>query len=139
MWAVQELSINAEQESVLTFLQKCLSEDPSWAVRRAALNSIAEGQADIQPYGEQGLQDQHSQVRATAVRLLGTLQQPQLAEEFIRIYETDDSYIVQAEAIRALGKLKNNQHRSFFEKAATEKAPRDILRQAAKWALEQLK
>ena len=139
LWAVQELSINAEQESVLTFLQKCLSEDPSWAVRRAALNSIAEGQADIQPYGEQGLQDQHSQVRATAVRLLGTLQQPQLAEEFIRIYETDDSYIVQAEAIRALGKLKNNQHRSFFEKAATEKAPRDILRQAAKWALEQLK
>lgn len=139
LWAVEELGQYIEQASVRQFLQDCLVKDTSWAVRRAALQSLTQGtNVNLAELGEQALEDTHSQVRVAAVELLAALEEPDRAEDFIRIYEQDDSYLVQAAAIRGLGRLALSRYRSFFKEVLTEKSPRDVLKRAAEWALERI-
>jgi len=137
-WAVAELAASADQTSVKNFLEDRLTKDQNWAVRREALRSLAQGQQGIPAYCELALEDAHSQVRTTAIQMLGALKQSALSSTFIQSFEQDDSYLVQAAAIRALGELKEAQYRSILETAAQEPSPRDILARAAEWALEQI-
>ncbi|MEZ5039754.1 MAG: M1 family metallopeptidase [Saprospiraceae bacterium] len=139
LWAVQQLSAHLDDPKVLDFLKKCVQEDPFWAVRREALQTLAKAEQAISPILENALQDRHSRVRAAALNALGDLRQDQWHATFKKVYETDSSYVVQAEAVRALGKLKKAQDKPFFDQVSQEKSPRDILKQAANWSLMQMK
>jgi aminopeptidase N len=138
LWAVTELANRTQESKVLAFLRKCLTGDSNWAVRRAALESLATEAGQLPDQAKVALKDPHSQVRATAVQLLGDQQLAEWAQEFLRIYRSDDSYIVQAAALRALGKGKQPRYRSLYEEAMNTASPRDIIQRAATWALEQL-
>ena len=71
-----------------------------------------------------------------ALRLLGERERVELAAFFIERFEGDDSYLAQAEAVRALGKVAGGASRSFLESAAAMDSPRDVIASAARAALE---
>ena len=52
-------------------------------------------------------------------------------------FAEDDSYVAQAEALRSLGKQGDASVIPFLEEAARMKSPRNVVRNAATWALEQ--
>lgn len=136
LWAVQQLSAHLDDPKVTDLLKNCVQEDPFWAVRREALQTLAKAKQEISTILKNSIQDKHSRVRASAVSLLGDLRWEQWHSLFRKVYETDDSYVVQAEAVWALGKLKKGKDKTFFEKVSKEKSPRNILRNAANRALE---
>ncbi len=123
---------------MISFLKSCSREDAFWAVRREALETLAKAEQDISTALRAALQDEHSRVRASALRLLGDLRQDRWHSLFKEIYEKDNSYVVQAEAVRALGKLKKGDDKPFLEEVGREESPRDVLRNAANWSLEQI-
>ena len=53
-------------------------------------------------------------------------------------FEKDDSYVAQAEALRAIGKCGKQSDQAFLRKAKDMKSPRRILGRAVVWALKQL-
>jgi hypothetical protein len=53
-------------------------------------------------------------------------------------FERDDSYIARAEALRAIGKAGVKASAPMLEKAARLDSPRDIIKTAAEWALQQI-
>ncbi|MBK7873371.1 MAG: HEAT repeat domain-containing protein [Saprospiraceae bacterium] len=140
LWAMQELAAHLDDVDVLNFLKSQAKSDTFWAVRREALQTLAQAKSfALTPTLQAALQDEYSRVRALATTLLGDSKQANLHDLYKKLYETDPSYLVQAEAIRALGKLKRPAEQAFFEKVSKEKSPRNLLRNAANWALEQLK
>ena len=48
------------------------------------------------------------------------------------------SYVVKAEALRALGNIPVGSTQAFLRDALTVVSPRDVVRRAAEWALAQL-
>lgn len=138
LWAIKELRGFILQPTVEYFMRERIREEENWAVRREALLNLAELSKDLQLDCQQALSDQHSQVRETAIQLLGELRNPPLAQTFIQRFEGDQSYLVRAAAIRALGKLEQTRYRSLFEQAIRQESPRDILKRAGEWALKQL-
>ncbi|HBY60141.1 MAG TPA: aminopeptidase, partial [Solibacterales bacterium] len=127
LWAARELQgRGAEAE-----LRKAAGEDGFWAVRRAAVES-AEGDA---AFFRERAADPKSNVRAAALRRLGELRESAfLAERFRR----EDSYLAQAEALRALGRTGDRTQVPLLREAALMKSPRGILQRAAEEALRQL-
>ncbi len=134
-WAAQQLSSLVERSEVAAFLASCAKDDSFWFVRKQALLSLSNADEDISAILKEALQDEHSQVRTTAVKILGDLRQAEFYSLFKQVYETDDSYVVQAAAVRAIGKLQQTNDKSFFEQVRQTESPRSILRNAAEWAL----
>ena len=58
---------------------------------------------------------------------------------FKQTFLTDNSYVVQAEALTALGKCGDPSDIPFIEKAKNTDSPRNILKRAAQRALETIK
>lgn len=138
-WAIQELGNHLQEERVVPFLKTHATTDSFWVVRREALRVLGQNKAqDNESVWQSALQDPHSRVRAQAVALLGEMRQENLHGLFKELYASDVSYLVQAEAVRALGKLKTGADKAFLEGVAKEKSPRDILGTAARWALAEL-
>ena len=127
MWAAAEIG---DQPA----LRKTARSDPFWGVRRAALEAL--GEAASVELLKAGALDENSKVRVVALRLLGERERVELAAFFIDRFEGDDSYLAQAEAVRALGKVADASSRSFLERAAAMDSPRDVIASAARAALE---
>jgi hypothetical protein len=53
-------------------------------------------------------------------------------------FEVDDSYQVQAEALRAIGRSGDQSQLGFLRQASELPSHRDVIRSAAMWAMEQL-
>ena len=138
MWAMQQLSGYAHDPEVKTFLSTQSKEDDFWAVRRAALQTLATNQDPDPAIFREALNDKHSQVRSTAVAILGDFKRPAQHELFKKMYKNDTSYVVKAALVRAIGKLQKPSDQSFFEEVAKTKSPRNVLTNAANWALQQL-
>lgn len=110
-----------------------------WGVRRAATAALG-GSSDpaVRALLQEKLSDASSKVRATAVRGLGSRKDPSLAPFLIERFRKDDSYVVQAEIVRAIGALRLNAHRTFLEAAAEMRSPRNVVKNAAVEALKQI-
>ena len=85
------------------------------------------------------LQDVNSKVRVAAISALGDLHRPELGALFVERLSSDDSYLVQAEAVRSIGKIGDVSKREILLSASAMHSPRDVIRSAALWALERLK
>ena len=72
-----------------------------------------------------------------ALRLLGDYEDAALVDFFKTRFEEDDSYVAQAEALRSLGKCGDAALIPFLTQAGTMKSPRNVVRNAAAWAVEQ--
>lgn len=113
--------------------------DGFWAVRRnavAALGSLQDKRAIA--VLEQACLDTHSSVRAASLASLGDLKDRGLAGLFKQRFTADESDLVRAEALRALGKTGDPGLIPFLEQAASTPSHRDMVRTAAAQALERL-
>ncbi|MBN8730141.1 MAG: HEAT repeat domain-containing protein [Acidobacteria bacterium] len=115
-------------EQVAAALRGTAEKDPFWAVRREA---IFQGRAEF--LRTRAAQDRSSAVRVAALAALGERKDASLAPFFEERFRVDDSYLAQAEAVRALGKLGG--HDALLRKAAAMKSPHDVVAIAAREAL----
>jgi len=138
-WAVRQLADHGTDARVGETLAAIAGDDSFWAVRVAAVEVLAanKGRESVIVLRDAAL-DPHSQVRQAAVRSLGNLADRSLIEFFRARFDSDDSYRVQSEALRALGRSGDRGQLEFLRAAATMDSPRDVIRSAAEWAIEQL-
>jgi aminopeptidase N len=138
-WAVRELGRSGSNARVGAALAMIAGEDPFWAVRLAAIETIAiaDGRAAIEPF-QTAVTDANSQVRRAAIRILGGMDDQAMVPLFRSRFEADDSYQVQAEALRAIGRTGDRSQLGFLRQASETPSYRDVIRRAAMWAIEEL-
>ncbi|MFC1790916.1 M1 family aminopeptidase [Gemmatimonadota bacterium] len=138
-WAVRELGGSVTDPAVVGVLAERASKDPFWAVRIAALETLAVGGGPGAPeLFKEAAQDGDSRVRRTAIRLLGETGGSDLIEFFQDRFGQDDSYLVQAEALRAIGRTGDRRQLPFLSEALGLPSHQDVIRQAAEWAMEEI-
>lgn len=139
-WAASRLRNHPNDARVETALVRGSRSDRFWAVRLSAVNAL--GAVPGRKYTEDLKQiagDENSRVRTAALRILGDYRLPDQVDFFQEHFARDDSYVAQAEALRSIGKSGNQTQLSFLENAATMSSPRDVIKRAAEWAIEELK
>jgi aminopeptidase N len=137
MDAAQALVTFRDDPRTAAALTASLRSDPFWAVRKSALEALAQlevkGSTAI---FKRACQDQESQVRAAALVALGNLKVPAHIEFYKELFRTDPSYLVQAEALTAIGKTGDPSTVPFLKKAAEVPSYRHMIRRAAEDALK---
>ena len=138
-WAVRELGPSGADARVADALAEIARADSFWAVRLAALETLAtaEGRSAIEPFTT-AAEDPNARVRRAAIRLLGEAGDRALVPFLRSRFAADDSYQVQAEALRAIGRSGDRSQLEFLRQAAEMPSYRDVIRQAARWAIERL-
>jgi aminopeptidase N len=138
-WAVRELERSGSDARVGAELATIARADTFWAVRLAAIETIAtaDGRAAIELF-RTAATDANSQVRRAAIRILGGMDDLALVPFFRSRFEADDSYQVQAEALRAIGRSGDRSQLGFLRHASQMPSYRDVIRRAATWAIEEL-
>ena len=120
-------------------LAETLREDRFWAVRVAAVETLASLEG---PESETELRaatsDERSEVRRAAIRALGGAEDATLVPFFRERFLSDSSYLVQAEALRAIGRSGDEDQIDFLRQASQVDSPRDVIRAAAEWAIEEI-
>jgi aminopeptidase N len=136
-WAAAELFEHAHDSRVLAGLVKSARSDDFWAVRQNAVITLGKinREEDIDLFKEK-CKDAISKVRSAAIQNLGDYGYPRLVPFFRERFERDDSYLVQAEALRSLGKCGDRSQLPFLEKAAKLRSPRNVLKIAAEIAMK---
>jgi len=130
--AINELRSYSIDESALKIWTKVATQDTFWAVRQAALENIGKypGEKAIDLF-KSCLSDKNSKVRVSAMRLLGDLRDPKLIKLFESIFRSENSYAVQAEALRAIGKCGGKHQMAFLKEAEATKSYRNVTGKAA--------
>jgi aminopeptidase N len=155
-WAVRQLSGDGEASEVAgerregaEALAAVAREDPFWAVRVAALETLAgvlggaaapggPGRPEALEVFRNAAGDESSRVRRTAIRLLGETGDPALVPFFRERFSRDDSYQVQAEALRAIGRTGDRGQLPFLREASAMPSHQNVIHDAAEWALEEV-
>lgn len=139
LWAADGLQKFSGGGPAREALLQTARKDPFWAVRRAALETLVKtGGADLVPFFKEKLTDANSRVRASAVRALGDTKAGALAALFMDVFTRDSSYVVQAEALTAIGKCGGRDRIPFLKKAASMASPRDMLKRNAESAIKKI-
>ncbi len=137
-WAATELGKLDDCTSCEKALTTASEHDPFWFVRKSAVEALPKSPKLIKLLERVSL-DKNSKVRVAALKALGKFERPQLASFLKTRFAEDDSYLAQAEALRALGGTGDENDIEFLEKAAQMKSPRNVVARAAKQAIEQNK
>ncbi len=138
-WAAAELVKHGGNEDVVKALEESARTDSYWLVRQAsleALDKVAPGERTALYKKMAG--DPDSRVRITSIRLLGKSTDKNLVDFFKKMYKDDDSYLVQAKALRSIGRCGGPGDISFLEVAREADAPRDVIKIAAQWAISKI-
>lgn len=118
-------------------LTSSLQTDPFWAVRKSALEALAQlGVKGGAAVLKNACQDPDSQVRAAALVALGNLKDRTHLEFYKGLFRKDPSYRVQAEALTAIGKTGDPSAVPFLKQAAAVPSYRDMVARAAETALK---
>jgi len=138
-WAVRELAAATGEALVASRLAELALNDPFWAVRLAALETLTTGraEADTDTFRRAAL-DVDSRVRRTALRLLGEKGDAAWNPFYEERFRQDDSYLVQAEALTAIGRSGDRSYLPFLREALEVPSHQDVIRQAAERAMEEL-
>ena len=136
---MRELSNFGDHPGVAGELAALLREDPFWAVRVAAVETLASlKRRESAGQLRAAASDARSEVRRAAIRGLGGTEDSTLVPFFRDVFISDDSYQVQAEALRAIGRCGNRGQLEFLRQASGTDSPRDVIRAAAEWAIEEI-
>jgi aminopeptidase N len=139
MWAASQLDKFSDNDRVVADLTRSARNDPFWAVRRTAVQTIGSWQEENQiDFLKEKSKDRNSKVRTASLKALGDYRKDELVGFFEERFEKDDSYVAQAEALRSIGKCGNRSSVPFIEKASSIRSPRNIIKTAAERALEEL-
>ncbi len=137
--AAGKLSLKKKGEQLIQALVRAIENDKSWYVRKAALESLAGiGTENIVELSKKMAEDSHSQVRISAIRILGNTNDNDLVRFFMKRFNNDDSYMVQAECIISIGKCGSLTDIDFIKKAGKITSPRNVLANAAKKSVDNL-
>ena len=137
MWAVKQLEQFKEEPEVEEAVLRIARNDSFWAVRKAAVEVIGSWKKSrFIPFFKEKCLDVHSQVRAAAFKSLSEFRQPELVSFVKERFQKETSYLAQAEALRALGKIAGSGQVEFLKEAAKMPSYRDVIRRAALEALE---
>ncbi len=124
---------------VLAGLEAGAQDDPFWAVRRSAIEALAQiASSKIPALFKKACQDSSSMVRAAAVLALGDRKDRGLVEFFKNVFKKDASCRVQAEALRALGKTGDPAVIPFLKQAASVPSHQNMVKKAAESAIKEL-
>ncbi|MEK7727795.1 MAG: M1 family aminopeptidase [candidate division KSB1 bacterium] len=139
MWAANELKGFADRAKVIAALRASAQTDSFWAVRRSAVEALGSLQrAEHAAFLKKKCADPKSRVRVAALKALGELKQRALVKFFEERFAREDSYLAQAEALRAIGKCGDKSVLPFLERAGKMKSPRDVIRNAAEAARREI-
>ncbi len=134
--AARELGRRTELPGVRAALETAAKADPFWAVRAAAVDSLAAAAASEESkFLTARLSDPSSRVRAAAVRALGRRGGRGLSAALKRRFPKETSYLVQAEILAAFGLCGGPGDRPFLESAARLSSPYGLLKRSAEAAL----
>jgi len=113
--------------------------DPFWAVRRSAIESLGKlTESRVQAVLKKTCLDAHSSVRTASLAALGDAKDRSLIEFYKERFAKDESQLVKAEALRAMGKTGDPSVVPFLEKSAMVPSHRGSIRNAAMQALKQI-
>jgi aminopeptidase N len=137
LWAVNELSAYRKSEKTVGVWSEIAVNDDFWAVREAAVKQL--GTMDNVRFRSiflRALNDANSKVRLAAlVALVNSGEKDRIA--LCRdIFETDESYLVMAEALKLLGKYGDETQLPFLQEARKVKSARDVVSKAAGEAID---
>lgn len=136
VWAAGELARREPDDWAHAALGRASALDPSWAVRRAAVQAIGSWKRpEDAPRLVEAAVDINSKVRSAAVSALGRFPGSTLVAFFKQRFEADESYVAQAEALRALGTAGGADDLPFLRQAQAMVSPRDIIKAAAEQAI----
>jgi len=139
MWAGGELEKYKNESRVVDALTDRVINDTFWAVRNSALESWSKAVIKVDvDFLKKKCRDQNSKVRTTAVRLLGDTGESELISFYKEIYTKDDSYLVQAETLKSIGKSGDKSQLSYLEIIAGTDSPRNVINRARDWAIAEL-
>ena len=138
MEASKALKAYLEDPKTIRALKRSAVHDRSWFVRKAALESVAR-EMSSKDFLIAFIREKNSQPRRVIVSEMSKYY-PTNAARLIRKYlDTDESYIVQAEMIRQLGRVGDESDIEKIEFYNKQWSPRKILRNASVKALAELK
>jgi aminopeptidase N len=139
MTAAGELGAVHDRPGVFAGLSWSARNDPFWAVRRQAVESLARRpSAAVSAVLKQACRDLHSSVRAASVQALGASKDKRLAPFYKDLFRKDRSVRVRAEALRALGLTADASLVPFLRESAAVPSHQNMIRRAAEEALKQL-
>jgi aminopeptidase N len=139
MWAAAELARFSEDPQAVEGLIASARQDPFWAVRRRAVESLGKlSDKRIPALLKSICLDPSSAVRTSALGLLGNLKDRGLIEFFKDRFRKETSTRAQAEALRALGKAGGADVIPFLTQAASLPSHQNIVKNAADGALKQI-
>ena len=139
MTAAGELAAVQDQAAVVAGLSWSARSDPFWAVRRQAVESLAQRpSSEASAVLRKACGDPHSSVRTAAVQALGAFKDKHLALFFKDLFRTDRSVRVRAEALRALGLTGDASLAPFLRESAAIPSHQNMIRGAAEEALKRL-
>jgi aminopeptidase N len=137
--AAGELANVQDRAGVLEGLSWSARDDPFWAVRRAAVESLARRTSpEAAAVLKQASRDPHSSVRAAAVQALGALKDKRLCAFYQDLFRKDKSVRVRAEALRALGLAGDASAAPFLRECAAVPSHQNMIRRAAEEALKRI-
>jgi aminopeptidase N len=137
LWAIDQLKAFSSSPKTIQKWIDLARGDNFWAVREAAVQHLSEFHAsNSKEVFLEAIGDSNSKVRAASIKALGQLKDPSMISDFKRFYETDDSFLVRAEALIAIGATGNASHLRFLNEAAKVRSPRNTLKNAAEQAIE---
>jgi len=138
-WAIRELDRFGGDPRAAESLSSIVRSDSFWAVRVAAVEILTElDPAASVDLLREAATESNSRVRRAAIGSLGSLEDPSLVGFFRERFTADDSYQVQAEALRAIGRSGNRDQLPFLSEASQMSSHQDVIQQAAEWAIEEI-
>jgi aminopeptidase N len=137
LWAIDQLKAFSSSPKTIQKWTELAKSDNFWAVREAAVQYLSEfHKSNSKEVFLDAVSDSNSKVRAASIKALGQLKDPSMIGDFRNIYETDDSFLVRAEALVAIGENGNSSHLRFLNEAAKVRSPRNTLKNAAEKSIE---
>ncbi|NQU49627.1 MAG: DUF3458 domain-containing protein [Planctomycetes bacterium] len=139
-WAVRQMATMIADPAAVTCLIDRAKNDSFWAVRKAAVECLPQTQGeDHEAVYLSLITDGNSKVRVAALRALAAA--PSSADHlplFRTRFELDDSYLAQAEALRAIGRVGIVEDLPLLQQAAAMSSPRGVLKRAANQAMSEI-
>jgi len=130
--AAKGLSKDGSLEAVEA-LKKALLEDPFWGVQAEAAKALGEvGNESAMRALIEGLGVQHPKARRAVVTALGQFKREEASEALMALFDKgDQSYFVEAECLRSLGKTKSAKALEFIQKGMERPSWQEVIRVAA--------
>ena len=138
-WAAEQLASMADQAGVGDALVETAAWDPFWGVRKEAIHGLGTlGPDQHLAVLLRAAGDTSSEVRAAAVEAIGNTDDPELVPYLVERYQQDASFLVKAAAVRSVGRCGGAASMPFLSEATATDSPNDVVRRAAREAVENL-